>query len=171
MDAMIPSIDLTGKSIILLFGGIFLIGKSTTEIFEKFEMKKEKPIKKKRKISFPFIVAQIIMLDIVFSFDSILTAIGLVDSIIIIVTAMLVSMIIMVFCSASVSRFISKFPSLQILALAFLILIGFTLLTEAVGIEIPKGYIYFAIIFSLIIELVNIRIRKRKQKQLVVAIQ
>ncbi len=162
-DLVIDPISITGKAIIFFIGGLFLIAKSTSEMFQKLEKNKKESVKNKKTFSFVWIVLQIILLDVIFSFDSILTAIGLSDNILIIIISLVLSMIVMMLFSGSVSRFINKFPSLQILALSFLILIGFTLLMQAIGKEIPKGYIYFAIFFSLIVELINIRIRKRNQ--------
>jgi predicted tellurium resistance membrane protein TerC len=164
-DVVIDPISITGKSIIFFIGGLFLIAKSTSEMFQKLEKRgKEEEKKEKKGASFVSIVLQIVILDIIFSFDSILTAIGLSNSIFIIIISLVLSMIVMMLFSGAVSRFINRFPSLQILALSFLILIGFTLLMQALGKDIPKGYIYFAIFFSLIVELINIRIRKRNQK-------
>jgi predicted tellurium resistance membrane protein TerC len=162
-DMVIDSIEITGKSIIFFLGGLFLIAKSTSEVFQKLEKKEGKQNPQKKGSSFFWIVMQIILLDVIFSFDSILTAIGLSDNVIIIIVSLVLSMVVMMLFSGSISRFINKFPSLQILALSFLILIGFTLLLQAIGKDIPKGYIYFAIFFSLVVELINIRIRKRNQ--------
>lgn len=163
-DLVVEPISITGKSIIFFIGGLFLIAKSTSEMFQKLEKREKQQIEKKKTMSFGFIVLQIVLLDVVFSFDSILTAIGLANSIPIIIISLVLSMIVMMVFSGAVSRFINRFPSLQILALSFLILIGFTLLLQAIGKDIPKGYIYFAIFFSLAVELINIRIRKRNQQ-------
>jgi predicted tellurium resistance membrane protein TerC len=162
-DMVIDQIAITGKSIIFFIGGLFLIAKSTSEMFQKLEKRNKVKKEDKKSMSFFWVVAQIIALDVIFSFDSILTAIGLSDSVLIIIISLVLSMIVMMLFSGAVSRFINRFPSLQILALSFLILIGFTLLMQAIGKDIPKGYIYFAIFFSLIVELINIRIRKRNQ--------
>ena len=163
-DLAVEPISITGKSIIFFIGGLFLIAKSTSEMFQKLEKREKQQIEKKKTMSFGFIVLQIVLLDVVFSFDSILTAIGLANNIPIIIISLVLSMIVMMVFSGAVSRFINRFPSLQILALSFLILIGFTLLLQAIGKDIPKGYIYFAIFFSLVVELINIRIRKRNQQ-------
>lgn len=162
-DMVIDPISITGKSIIFFIGGLFLIAKSTSEMFHKLEKTKKNKEEKKKGISFFFIILQIILLDIIFSFDSILSALGLTTSVLIIIVAFVLSMGVMMLFSGGVGRFINKFPSLQILALSFLILIGFTLIMESIGKAIPKQYIYFAIFFSLIVELINIRIRKRVQ--------
>src|SRR5690606_42018015 len=110
------------------------------------------------------VIVQIILLDIIFSFDSILTAVGLTDMVLIMIIAVVVSIGIMMVFSGSISSFIQKHPSMEVLALGFLILIGFMLFLEGLHQEVPKGYIYFAIVFSLLIEMVNIRIRKRRKK-------
>ncbi len=165
--------DVTGRGLILLLGGLFLLAKSTTEIAHKVEGEHPDAIKEqnttKKPVTFSSVIAQIILLDIVFSFDSILTAVGLTDQIIIMILAVIISMIIMMIFARPVSDFINKYPSLQILALSFLILIGFMLilegLPEGLNFHIPKGYIYFAVFFSLIVEMVNIRrIKKSNTK-------
>jgi predicted tellurium resistance membrane protein TerC len=164
-DLVIDPVSITGKSIIFFAGGLFLIAKSTSEMFQKLEKRKKANPKPSKSSGFVWIVLQIILLDVIFSFDSILTAIGLSNNLWIIIASLILSMVVMMLFSGAVSRFINRFPSLQILALSFLILIGFTLLMEAIGKEVPKGYVYFAIFFSLIVELINIRIRKRNKNQ------
>ncbi|MFM7858340.1 MAG: TerC family protein, partial [Flammeovirgaceae bacterium] len=119
---------------------------------------------KSKKITLRGTIIQIILLDIIFSFDSILTAIGIVDQVLIMIIAVVVSIGVMMFFSKAISEFISRHPSMEVLALGFLILIGFMLFLEAFEFVIPKGYIYFAVAFSLLIELTNIRVRKRKNK-------
>jgi predicted tellurium resistance membrane protein TerC len=108
------------------------------------------------------VIQQIILLDIIFSFDSILTAIGIVDQVIIMIIAVIVSICVMMFFSGAISRFIQKHPSMEVLALGFLILIGFMLFLESLHYVIPKGYIYFAVAFSMLIELTNIRVKKKR---------
>jgi len=154
---------ITGRGLILMLGGLFLLAKSTTEIAHKVEGD-EQELKLKsdgKPVSFSRIILQIVLLDIVFSFDSILTAVGLTDQILVMILAVIIAMAIMMIFAAPVSNFINKYPSLQILALAFLILIGFMLvlegLPEQLSLHVPKGYIYFAVFFSLIVEMVNIR--------------
>lgn len=161
----------SGRNLILLAGGLFLLAKSTTEIHHKIEHIEEEKEEKTSKVksTFQSIVIQIILLDIVFSFDSILTAVGLTPHVIIMIIAVVFSMIIMLLFATPVSNFINKHPSLQILALSFLILIGVTLILEGMpdglGIHVPKGYIYFAIFFSLAIEFLNMRFRKKNKVQ------
>lgn len=152
--------DFSGRDLILLVGGVFLLFKSTLEIHHKMEGDPQE-IKANSTKSFKSVILQIIMLDIIFSFDSILTAVGLVDQVIIMIIAVVISLGIMMAFAGKISRFINQNPTLQILALSFLILIGFMLMIEGFHFEVPKGYIYFAVFFSLAVELVNMRVRKK----------
>jgi len=159
----IMDVEISGKDLILLAGGLFLMGKSVIEIHEKIRGHKESKDKKK-KVSVGSILAQIVMLDLIFSFDSILTAVGIAykQEVILMIIAVVISIIVMMIFAGAISRFIHKYPTMQVLALAFLILIGFMLMLEGLGEEINKGYIYFAVLFSLIVEVVNINIRKKR---------
>jgi len=162
----IMEVEISGKDLILLAGGLFLMGKSVIEIHEKIRGHKESKDKKK-KVSVGSILAQIVMLDLIFSFDSILTAVGIAykQEVILMIIAVVISIIVMMIFAGAISRFIHKYPTMQVLALAFLILIGFMLMHEGLveeGKEINKGYIYFAVLFSLIVEVVNINIRKKR---------
>jgi predicted tellurium resistance membrane protein TerC len=153
----------SGRDLILGFGGLFLIAKSTMEI--NHEMEGDTDEKGAKKSSVPTLtntIIQIILLDIIFSFDSILTAVGIVNEVIIMIMAVIVSIGVMMFFSGLISRFIQQHPSMEVLALGFLILIGFMLFLEALEYVVPKQYIYFAIAFSLLIELTNIRVVKRR---------
>ena len=174
---------ITGQSIILFFGGLFLLYKSTSEIRDKVEYADEdneeiKGSQKKMKASTSMakVIFQIIMIDIVFSFDSVLTAVGMTNGVegalTIMITAVVISMIIMMVFATKIGRFINGHPTLQMLALSFLILIGFMLITEAAHLSgtvifdqhigaIPKGYLYFAIAFSLGVEALNMKVRKK----------
>ena len=149
------------KDLILIGGGLFLLGKSVTEIHHKLEGGSVGKEEKKGATSFTMVITQIILVDMVFSFDSILTAIGLVKEVLVMIIAVVISMLVMMAFAGAISRFISKHPTLQMLALSFLILIGFMLVVEGLGTHVDKGYIYFAIFFSLIVELLNMRLRKR----------
>ncbi|WP_373496014.1 TerC family protein [Aquiflexum sp.] len=151
--------DLSGKDLILAFGGLFLLFKSTLEIHHKMEGKAEE-VQANTAKSLSQVIFQIILLDVIFSFDSILTAVGLVDQVLVMIVAVVIAMIVMMVFAGKISRFINKNPTLQVLALSFLILIGFMLLVEGFHVEVPKGYIYFAVFFSLSVELVNMRIRR-----------
>ncbi len=161
---MEKSWSVSGKDLILLFGGLFLIAKSTMEINHEMEGDDEDDSTKAAVRSFSSTIIQIIFLDIVFSFDSILTAVGIIppDQVILMIIAVIVSIIIMMFFSGAISDFIRRHPSMEVLALGFLILIGFTLVLEAFHQDIPKGYLYFAVAFSLLIEFTNIRVRKKR---------
>lgn len=150
----------SGRDIILAIGGLFLIAKSTTEISHKLEAEEE-GTKQVRERTMSGVILQIIALDIIFSFDSILTAVGLTEHLIIMIIAVIIAMVIMMVFAGSVSRFILKHPSLEVLALSFLILIGFMLLLEGLHYHVPKGYIYFAVFFSLGVELLNMRVRRK----------
>jgi predicted tellurium resistance membrane protein TerC len=162
--------EFSGRDLILLFGGLFLIAKSTMEINHEMEGDSddddEEEVKKKKKVpSLRYTIIQIILLDIIFSFDSILTAVGIVppEQVLIMIIAVIVSIIVMMFFSGQISKFIQDHPSMEVLALGFLILIGFTLFLEALHVEIPKQYIYFAVAFSLLIEFTNIRVKKKRK--------
>ncbi|GAA4382307.1 TerC family protein [Hymenobacter koreensis] len=151
----------TGRDIILFFGGLFLIGKSTTEIHTKLQGEEEHEGGAPVYSTMTRIILQIIVIDIVFSFDSILTAVGLVDSVLIMILAVILSMAVMLAFSGLVSTFVNRNPTIKMLALSFLIMIGVMLVMEAFHKEIEKGYIYFAMFFSLLVELLNMRLRKK----------
>ena len=156
----------SGRDLILGFGGLFLIAKSTMEI--NHEMEGDEDEEKSKKSAVPTLsgtILQIILLDIIFSFDSILTAVGIVDKVLIMIMAVIVSIGVMMFFSGAISKFIQQHPSMEVLALGFLILIGFMLFLEALEFVIPKGYIYFAVAFSLLIEFFNIRVRKKRKTE------
>lgn len=155
-------IGISWKDIILFAGGIFLIAKSTLEIHHKLEQS-TKPADTKTYSGFNAVILQIILVDAVFSFDSILTAIGLVDNIVIMIIAVILSMLVMIGYSGIITRFINKHPTLQMLALTFLIVIGILLIAESFHQEISKSYIYTAIAFSLTVEMLNMRLRKNQQ--------
>lgn len=150
----------SGRDLVLLLGGLFLMAKSTSEIHAKINTEEHHANPNLKKLTLNAAIAQIIGLDIVFSFDSILTAVGLVDHVSIMIIAVVVSMIIMLFSAKAVSDFVNRHPTIKMLALSFLLMIGFMLTIEAFHYEVPKGYIYFAMAFSLVVELLNMRIRK-----------
>ncbi|MFD2516989.1 TerC family protein [Salinimicrobium flavum] len=155
--------DFSWRDIILAAGGIFLLVKSILEIHSKVEgTEHEQEIKKVT--TFGYAILQIVMLDLIFSFDSILTAVGLTDEIILMVIAVIVSIIVMMIFAKAIGDFVNRYPTIQILALSFLILIGFMLVMEGLQYHVPKGYIYFAVFFSLIIEMLNIRFRSKRSK-------
>lgn len=158
----IGSFEFSWRDLILAIGGLFLIAKSTSEINHKMEAPGNK--KEVAAHSFYYTILQIIMLDLIFSFDSILTAVGLTEELVLMVTAVVISMIIMMAFANKIAGVIKKHPSLEVLALSFLILIGFMLLLDAVHYHIPKGYIYFAVFFSLFVQVLNIKVRKSSSK-------
>jgi predicted tellurium resistance membrane protein TerC len=174
------SIDLTGQAIILILGGMFLLYKSTREIHHKVEGIKEEvqSTSKKMGTTLSKVIVQIVLIDIVFSFDSVLTAVGMTNGVngalTIMIIAVVISMLIMMIFANPVGQFVNKHPTIQMLALSFLILIGFMLITEGAHLShlhifnksvgaIPKGYLYFAIAFSLGVEALNMRVRKNKK--------
>ena len=154
------------RDLILGAGGIFLIYKSTVEISHNNNGDSKSGSKTPKAASVFHVIAQIVLIDFVFSFDSILTAIGLSDIVVIMIAAVLISITIMMFFLGTISDYIKRNPTMEVLALGFLILIGFILLIEAFHYQIPKGYIYFAVAFSFTIELINIRKRKKIREEL-----
>jgi len=156
----IASYELSGRDMILLVGGLFLIAKSTSEINSKMEGIAHHNEKKTKTFSFKMAITQIILLDLIFSFDSILTAIGLTDEVLLMIIAVIVAVFVMMIFAEKISAIIKQYPSLEVLALAFLILIGFTLVLDAIHTHIPKGYVYSAVAFSLGVQLLLIKIRK-----------
>ncbi len=157
---------ISGRDLILVGGGLFLVAKSTREVFEKLEVeqpdehgpKSEVP----KKVSVPLVLAQIAILDIVFSLDSVVTAVGMAKDIPIMVAAMFIAMLVMMVGAGAVGDFVNKHPSMTVLALSFLMLIGVMLIAEGFGEHVSKGYIYFAMAFSLGVELINMRMRKAR---------
>jgi predicted tellurium resistance membrane protein TerC len=153
----------SGRDLILLGGGLFLIFKATWEIYDKVEASHHERAAAAARAAFAWVIFQILLLDIVFSLDSVITAVGMANDLPIMVTAMVIAMLVMLVSAGTVSRFIDSHPSLKILALAFLLLIGVMLVAEGMGTHIEKGYIYFAMAFSLLVELVNMRYRRKQQ--------
>lgn len=156
------SIGISVKDLILIGGGLFLIGKSITEMHHKLEGIEDDK-REVRASGFGNVIFQIILIDIVFSFDSILTAVGLADQLLIMIIAVIISMIVMIIFAGRISAFINDRPTIKMLALSFLILIGFMLVLEGLHTHVDKGYIYFAMAFSLVVELLNTRLRGRGQ--------
>jgi predicted tellurium resistance membrane protein TerC len=153
------SFHLSGRDIILLLGGLFLLGKATYEIHDKLEGK-EGHTSSKVKANLSSVVFQIMLLDIVFSLDSVITAVGMADQVAVMIAAVIIAVIIMLISVNVISDFISKHPTVKILALSFLLMIGFSLVAEALHQHIPKGYIYFSMGFSIFVEFLNLRMKK-----------
>lgn len=153
----------SGRDLILMAGGIFLLVKSTLEIHDKLEGSGDEN-KKSVKLKFWNVIIQIIIIDLVFSLDSVITAVGLVNNLTIMITAIIISMIVMIIFAGKVSDFIHKHPTIKMLALAFLLMIGLLLFVEGFHVEVPKGYVYFAMLFSFIVEMLNIRMREKSKK-------
>ena len=156
-------IGISGRDLILLVGGLFLLWKSTTEIHEKLEGK-EGHATAKVGATFMSVIIQIMLLDIVFSLDSVITAVGMVDELMIMIIAVIVAAGIMVFTSGPIGEFVEKHPTVKMLALSFLLMIGFTLVVEGLHQHIPKGYVYFAMGFSIFVEMINLRVRDSHTK-------
>jgi len=162
------SYDISGRDLILIVGGLFLLAKSTTEIHQDIEEagEEEKELKKGSRGFFNTLI-QIAILDIVFSLDSVITAVGMANNILIMILAVVIAVGVMMFASKSISNFIDANPTIKILALSFLILVGVTLIAEGLGLHISKAYVYFAMAFSLAVESINIYSRKKKAKKTV----
>jgi predicted tellurium resistance membrane protein TerC len=154
---------ISGKDIILILGGLFLIYKATKEIHEKLEGE-EGHVSARVAPTFAAVIAQVLLLDVVFSIDSVITAVGMADRIEVMIAAVLLSVGVMLSASAAIFTFVNHHPSVKILALSFLLLIGVSLMAEGFDAKIPKGYIYFAMAFSVLVELINIRASTRKAK-------
>ena len=157
--------EISGRDILLIAGGLFLLAKSTLEIHKEFESAAslEKPAYTS---SFWAVIAQIGIIDIVFSLDSVITAVGMAEHIEIMIIAVVLAILVMMFTARAISEFVENNPTIKTLALSFLILIGVALMGEGLDMHIPKGYIYFAMAFSLAVEMINLAIRRRQQGQL-----
>lgn len=153
---------ISGRDIILVVGGVFLIGKSTFEIHDKLEGKEGHGEAKLKRVTFTSVIIQIMLLDVVFSLDSVITAVGMANSVGVMVAAIIIAVIIMALSVGVVSGFVERHPTIKILALSFLLLIGFSLVVEGLHQHIPKGYIYFAMGFSVFVEYLNLQLQARR---------
>jgi predicted tellurium resistance membrane protein TerC len=153
--------EISGRDLILIGGGLFLIFKATWEIYDKMEVEHHKAAAGKGRAQFTWVLAQILVLDIVFSLDSVITAVGMANHIPVMVTAMVLAMLVMLVSAAPIGGFVERHPSVKILALAFLLLIGVMLVAEGMGTHVNKGYIYVAMAFSLFVEMLNLYYRKK----------
>jgi predicted tellurium resistance membrane protein TerC len=152
----------TGRGIILIIGGLFLLGKSTFEIHDKLEVPSGHT-EVKAAASFSGVVIQIMLLDIVFSLDSVITAVGIGNELVVMVMAVVIAVLVMMFAASPIGEFVDRHPTLKILALSFLLLIGVSLVAEGMEFHIPKGYIYFAMAFSFFVEMLNLRLRAKER--------
>ena len=159
-------LSVSGRDVILLGGGLFLVGKSTHEIYEKVEGDEDEQVGRWTS-SLWGVVAQIIVLDVIFSLDSVITAVGVADDLSVMIIAVVIAVLVMMWFAKPVGDFVNRHPSMKILALAFLLLIGVMLMAEGFGQHLDKKYIYFAMAFSLLVELVNMRFRKRHTRVIV----
>jgi predicted tellurium resistance membrane protein TerC len=155
----------SGRDLVLLAGGLFLLGKGVLEIHATLEGPRPPPPPRRLRGTFLAVVAQIALIDIVFSLDSVLTAVGLVRELPVMVAAIVVAIIVMMWVARSIGAFIGRHPTIRMLALAFLLLIGVALVGEGLHFEIPKGYLYFAMAFATAVELINVRLRRRLEAQ------
>lgn len=157
--------DFSWRDLILMTGGVFLIYKATYEIHHAIEEPREESVRRKASIAFGAVLVQIVILDAVFSIDSIVTAVGMAKHVEIMIVAVTLAMIVMFIASSSIAAFIARHPTTKMLALAFLLLIGVSLVAEGLGVHVPKGYIYSAMAFSVIVESFNILAKARRQSQ------
>lgn len=163
----LPLLDhaFSGKDLILLIGGLFLIGKSVMEIHEKLEGDDGHATASLRRVTFQAVIVQILLLDVVFSLDSVITAVGMADVLGVMIAAVVIAMGIMLWAAKDISDFVNRHPTLKMLALSFLILIGVMLVGESMGQHIPKGYIYFAMAFAFGVEMLNLKLRGKGTKK------
>jgi len=158
----VMNVGISGRDIILIAGGVFLIGKSTFEIHDKLEGQEGHSEARLKRVTFTSVIVQIMLLDIVFSLDSVITAVGMANSVGVMVAAIVIAVIIMALSVGTVSGFVERHPTIKILALSFLLLIGFSLVVEGLHQHIPKGYIYFAMGFSVFVEYLNLQLQARR---------
>ncbi|MFC5410358.1 TerC family protein [Larkinella bovis] len=162
---VVAGIDISGKGLILLLGGLFLIYKSTKEIYHKAELGDDANAPAMDKSSFRDLLIQVLILDLVFSIDSIITAVGMVDELWVMYTAVIVTVVIMLIASRPIATFIARHPSFKILALCFLLIIGMSLVAEGLHVVIPKGYIYFSMAFAFLVDVIQMKTVRPKQSQ------
>ncbi len=163
--------SVSGRDLILFFGGLFLLFKSTVEIWHSVEGEEEAQHGSGVKAGFMGVILQIAVIDIIFSLDSVITAVGLVQHVPVMIAAIMISVVVMMLAAGTISAFIDKHPSLKVLALSFLIVVGTLLIAEAFGVHVPKGYIYFAMAFSLGVEALNIKMRTAKKRKTIESAQ
>ena len=156
-------VDISGRDLILIGGGLFLIGKATLEIHHSLEGADESGHAERAAAGFVGVLVQIALIDIVFSLDSVITAVGMAEHVEVMIIAIVIAIGVMMFAAGAIGRFVDSHPTVKMLALSFLVLIGVVLIAEGVDLHIPKGYIYFAMFFSLSVEMLNLRMRRRRR--------
>jgi predicted tellurium resistance membrane protein TerC len=161
----VMSVEISGRDLILILGGLFLLAKSTHEIHHSLEGEEEE-VNSNAKVSFLSVLIQIAILDIVFSLDSVITAVGLAKNIEVMILAIIIAVLVMMLSAKALGDFVDSHPTIKMLALSFLILVGVSLIGEGFEMHIPKGYIYFAMAFSVGVELLNLKIRKKSRTKL-----
>jgi predicted tellurium resistance membrane protein TerC len=162
----VVDVGVSGRDLILIGGGLFLIAKATLEIHDSLEgaaSDSERPV---RHAGFLSVLIQIALIDIVFSLDSVITAVGLANDLSVMIIAIVIAVIVMMFAAGAIGRFVDTHPTIKMLALSFLVLIGVALIAEGIDVHVPKGYIYFAMAFSILVEMLNMRIRRGRPVQL-----
>jgi predicted tellurium resistance membrane protein TerC len=162
----IADVGISGRDVILIGGGLFLIAKATLEIHDSLEGAAAGSEREVRHASFLSVLIQIALIDIVFSLDSVITAVGLANDLAVMIIAIVVAVVVMMFSAGAIGRFVDDHPTIKMLALSFLVLIGVALIAEGIDVHVPKGYIYFAMAFSVLVEMLNMRIRGGRPVQL-----
>jgi len=160
------NVDISGRDLILIGGGLFLLAKATLEIHDSLEGEESQDGHAPKHSGFLSVIIQIGLIDIVFSLDSVITAVGLVDQLAVMIIAIVIAVGVMMFAAGAIGRFVDDHPTIKMLALSFLVLIGVALIGEGIDVHIPKGYIYFAMAFSVVVEMLNLRIRRGRPVQL-----
>ena len=160
------NVDVSGRDLILIGGGLFLLAKATLEIHDSLEGEEHEGGAPKKRVSFWSVIIQIGLIDIVFSLDSVITAVGMADHLAVMIIAIVIAVGVMMFAAGAIGRFVDDHPTIKMLALSFLVLIGVALIGEGVDVHIPKGYIYFAMAFSVVVEMLNLRIRSGRPVKL-----
>jgi len=159
-------VEISGRDIILIAGGLFLLAKATLEIHDSLEGEESHGDHAPKHAGFLSVIIQIGLIDIVFSLDSVITAVGMADHLAVMIIAIVLAVIVMMFAAGAIGRFVDNHPTIKMLALSFLVLIGVALISEGIDVHIPKGYIYFAMAFSVVVEMLNLRIRRGRPVQL-----
>ena len=160
------NVDISGRDVILIGGGLFLLAKATLEIHDSLVGEEHEGGAPKKRVSFWSVIIQIGLIDIVFSLDSVITAVGMADHLAVMIIAIVIAVGVMMFAAGAIGRFVDNHPTIKMLALSFLVLIGVALISEGIDVHIPKGYIYFAMAFSVIVEMLNLRVRRGRPVQL-----